>query len=367
MIKLLFAGDFIPPETSQNLYSEELKKVLQDKDFSIVNLETPLTNSISKIEKTGKNFKRSPAVIKHIKDGYFDAVTLSNNHIRDYGDEGVADTIKACEDNNIKIVGAGKNAREAAKPLRLNIKGKKISILNYSEREFNIASENRAGANPFDLIDAFYQIKEEKTQSDFVFVVYHGGVENYALPSPGLRKKCRFMINNGADGVICHHTHVASSYENLNGKPIYYGLGNFCFDYEKLTNIELHQSLVAEIIINNDQIELQLICVNYNRIEKKIELLKNNEKSFLLDKLTINNGILNNDIDFTSYWMVIAEKMFPKYYIPIIFGRGVFAKILKKIKYPYYSKKRLMAINNLYTCDSHIEMIANSFSNRLNN
>ncbi|MFW5804750.1 MAG: CapA family protein, partial [bacterium] len=140
-ITLLFADNFSTQENTDNIYSDELKEVLRDKDYSIVNLETPLTNGNQPIEKLGNNFKRNPQTIKHIKDGFFDAVTLSNNHIRDYDDEGVLDTLKTCNDQNIQTVGAGKNINDAAKPLRLNIKGKKISILNYSEKEFNIASE----------------------------------------------------------------------------------------------------------------------------------------------------------------------------------------------------------------------------------
>jgi poly-gamma-glutamate synthesis protein (capsule biosynthesis protein) len=367
MIKLLFAGDFVPPENVENLFTDELQSVLKDKDFSIVNLETPLTNGNQKIEKTGNSFKRTPSVIKHIKDGLFDAVALSNNHIRDYGDEGVLDTIETCKRNNILTVGAGKDLSEAAKAMRLSLKGKKICILNYSEREFNIAGESIAGANPFDLIDAFYQIREEKEQSDFVMVIYHGGLENHSLPTPGLRKRLRFLVNVGADAIICHHTHVASSYEIYSGRPICYGLGNFCFDYKKLLNVELHQSLLARIIIDSDKVELQLSCVNYNRAEKKIELLKDKAQNIMLDKLKINNEVLQNDIDYMSYWNKVGEKLFPRYYIPMVYGRGVVAKLLRKLKYPFYNKKRLLSMNNLFSCDTHTEMISNTFSNRLNN
>jgi len=93
MIKLIFAGDFIPSESRDSIYSPNLKKFLKDKDFSIVNLETPLTLSNTPILKTGNNFKCAPETIRHILHGCFDAVTLSNNHIRDYGDKGVLDLL----------------------------------------------------------------------------------------------------------------------------------------------------------------------------------------------------------------------------------------------------------------------------------
>jgi len=184
-IKIIFTGDFIPPnKTDSQIYSDELLKLLKDKDFSITNLETPLTDSNVSITKTGRNFKRSPSSIKFIKEGHFDAVCLSNNHIRDYDDQGVVDTIDTCHKNNIKTVGAGKNLSEAKLPLHLNIKGKQISILNYSEKEFNIADNGKAGANPFDLIDAYNDVKREREKNDYVIVVYHGGLEYHHIPYP---------------------------------------------------------------------------------------------------------------------------------------------------------------------------------------
>lgn len=92
MINILLAGDFIPPETSENIYSDELLRVLEDKDFSIVNLEAPLTRSEDKILKTGNNFKAPLESMQHIVDGKFDAVALSTNHIIDIAivDQGVS-------------------------------------------------------------------------------------------------------------------------------------------------------------------------------------------------------------------------------------------------------------------------------------
>lgn len=80
-INLLFAGDFIPPETKNNIYSDGLREILKDKDISIVNLETPLTLSNSPIDKLGNNFKRHPEAIKHIIDGYIDAVICTINFV----------------------------------------------------------------------------------------------------------------------------------------------------------------------------------------------------------------------------------------------------------------------------------------------
>ncbi len=132
--------------------------------------------------------------IRHLKNGYFDAVALANNHIRDFGDEGVRDTIKVCHDNNIKTVGAGIQVIEAGEPLRIQLHGKKISFLNYSEHEFNLASEERAGANPFDTIEVYNQIKQERKTNDHIFVIYHGGFEHSLFPTKRIVQIFKFLI-----------------------------------------------------------------------------------------------------------------------------------------------------------------------------
>lgn len=52
-MSILFTGDFVPPSSCDNIFTNELTEVLREKDFSIINLEAPLTDSNSKTRKTG--------------------------------------------------------------------------------------------------------------------------------------------------------------------------------------------------------------------------------------------------------------------------------------------------------------------------
>lgn len=356
MINLLFAGDFIPPETSGSLYSAELKEVLKDKDFSIVNLETPLTKSIAAIQKTGNNFKRSPEVVKHITDGFFDAVALSNNHIRDYGDQGVLDTIQVCKDNNIRTVGAGKNAREALKPLRLNIKGKNISILNYSEREFNIAGENKAGANAFDLIDAYYQIKTEKEENDFVIVVYHGGIEYMKYPTPQILKSFRYLIDQGADAIVAHHTHFYSGMIEYQGKPIIFSLGNFYAETSsKSPDRALFIGLLAKISIDEKRnITTTLIPTLQNTNTGRVSVANQTNRSEILNDIKNISNTISSEKELKKIWDNHYQKE----------KERLINLFLSKSKFEYRIRKRLgffskmsaykTAITlNLLRCDAH--------------
>ncbi len=356
MIRLLFAGDLIPPDTSANIFSEKLMGVLQDKDFSIVNLETPLTLGKNKIEKTGNNFKRSPSAIRHVTEGYFDAVALSNNHIRDYGDEGVNDTLNTCAQNGILTVGAGRNAEEAAKPLRLNLKGNKFCILNYSEREFNTATETRAGANSFDLIDVFYQIKSEKEKNDYVIVIFHGGLESHYYPTIEMVKIFKLMIDIGSDFIVAHHTHRYSGVITHAEKPILFGLGNFLTPTKRNVTNEWLTGLIAKISFNKKSIGLELIPVNMSNNFNKVDLMKSNNSTEVLKHVIEISAIIKNENLLVKYWLV-NDKIESSNIIRLLKSRSKLEYRLRKYLYPLFINKisiyRRKNLLNILKCDSH--------------
>ncbi len=301
-INIIIAGDFIPPRTKTNIYSEGLLSALKNKDFSIVNLEAPLTDTGQAIQKNGNNFKASPDSIHHIKEGYFDAVALSNNHMRDFGDEGVTDTLNICRENKINTVGAGRNLVEAVRPLRITIKGAKVSFLNYSEREFNIASKNRAGANPFDIINAYYDIQKEKQECDYIIVIYHGGLEYQFFPTPEMVKNFKFMIDAGADSVVAHHAHRYSGTLVYKDKPLIFGLGNFlCPTIIKITEDWL-TGLMLKIKLNDRSIDFELIPVRMSNNFKNVDLPGANDVKNILKQIDEISTLINNELLYIDYW-----------------------------------------------------------------
>lgn len=114
MIKILICGDYCPQDRVQKLIEkEDYQSVFGDicpytsmADYSIVNLEAPVVNSHAvPIEKCGPNLKCSNKAVKALKFVGFDMVTLANNHLYDYGDNGVVDTLTSCSEHNIDVVG----------------------------------------------------------------------------------------------------------------------------------------------------------------------------------------------------------------------------------------------------------------------
>ena len=235
------------PYNASKMIDKKVIDLFEQSDYNIVNLEAPVTDSETKTLKTGPNLKADrDSTLNVLQTLQIDAVTLANNHVLDYGEQGIADTLQFCKDNNIDTVGAGMNLSEAFKTLYIDSKEGKIAIVNFAENEWSAATADSAGFNPMDIIDNSYQIKKAKEIADYVVVIVHGGHEYYNLPSPRMQKQYRFYAEQGADIVVGHHTHCISGYEEYKGVPIYYSLGNFLFT-ENSTNDDWYTGLVLEI------------------------------------------------------------------------------------------------------------------------
>lgn len=371
-IKILFAGDFVPPpppSDASNIFTAALENVLSDKDFSIVNLEAPLTRSSERILKTGNNFKSSPDAIQHIVSGKFNAVALANNHIRDFGGQGVLDTLETCQKNNILTVGVGENIETAAAPLIVTIKEKKIGFLNFCEKEFNIAGLNTPGANPFDIIDAFYQIQKAKSACDFVLVIYHGGLEYHYLPTPGIIKRFKFLIDSGADGIVSHHTHRYSGIMKYRERPIFFGLGNFLASTISKVTDDWLIGAIAIISIDGDAIEYQMVPTKMARDFTSVDLLSSAENQKVMVHIDTLSSQISNDIEINKYWDQVFQDEADRMIALLKFGSRMEFRIRKRLPMlrPKLSTYKLCSLLNLMRCDSHrgklIEILNNKYKN----
>ena len=213
-----------------------------------------MTKSENGIKKFGPKLKGNPACADAIKAFGITEVALSNNHVFDFGVEGLRDTMKNLERVGIPYVGIGENDTLSRKPYIMEAEGKKIGFINVCEHEYSYALPDRIGANPFDPFLTMQDIFALKKEVDFVIVLYHGGKEHCRYPSPRLRKLCKAMVDFGADVVVAQHSHCIGCYETYKDGQIVYGQGNFHFcrpvPYETW-----YTSLILELQIT-DKIQL---------------------------------------------------------------------------------------------------------------
>lgn len=362
-MKVLISGDFAPRARLANqienrkfseIFSEKLREIIRTVDFSFVNFESPVVEDcFSPISKCGPNLRCTPEAVEAIKFAGFTGVTMANNHILDYGAEGFGKSVECCLEQGLAVVGVGENLADAGKTLYLEKDGKKLAVINCCEHEFSIATDSEAGANPLNPIQQFYSIQEAKKQADYVLVIVHGGHEHYQLPSPRMQETYRFFIDAGADAVVNHHQHCYSGYEVFKGKPIFYGLGNFCFDSSTKNFGTWYEGYMVEIDFGNDAIHYSLHPYVQYKDEATIVMVDDRsafEKSISeLNETIADSRKLREAAE--KYYSEAAES-FVAMYQP--YGNRILNKLFRMHLLPsLVSKKRFLQILNYINCEAH--------------
>lgn len=259
---LLIGADVVPTAQSQaafisgdaeRLLHGGLREVWEGAKLRVLNLETPLCDARTPIEKCGPALSAPLACVKGIAALRPDGVALANNHSFDQGAEGLFATKRALTEAGIASFGAGRNAEEADRPLLLTADGVRVCVYAVCEHEFSTAGEETPGANAFDALEIADRVRALKAMCEHLIVLYHGGREYDPYPSPELQRRCRKMADCGADAVICQHSHCVGSFERYHGAVLVYGQGNFLFDMDDEPCFD--QGLLVQLVFENGLVE----------------------------------------------------------------------------------------------------------------
>ncbi|MFZ5955271.1 MAG: CapA family protein [Nanoarchaeota archaeon] len=207
-------------------------------NLSLINLECSLTKSniVSKTLKTFY-FKAEPSnAINVLKQANIKAVNIANNHIMDFGEEGLKDTIEILNEAGIKHCGAGINIAEAKKPILIEINKLKIGIIGMTDNMPEWHANEKPGIFFIDINNdnaenLSNEIKRIKPNLDILILSLHWG-QNMALrPKESFMDFAHKLIDAGADIIHGHSSHVFQGIEIYNNKPIFYSCGDFIDDY----------------------------------------------------------------------------------------------------------------------------------------
>jgi len=239
IVNITFTGDVMMGRAVDNSIKENsdvfagISNLIKNSDLTVINLENPLTISNQGINKEIL-LKANPNYTNIIKEADIDLVSLSNNHIMDFGTIGLNDTLNNLKNNNIKYVGAGNNITDSNKPVYFTVKGKKIAFISASEFDGQNspgATQNIPGFTPLAWNYLKQAMDEAKSQNaDYIICIFHFGEEYTHHPSEFQEEISHKAIDYGAYAVIGNHPHVTQSIENYKGKLICYSLGNCVFD-----------------------------------------------------------------------------------------------------------------------------------------
>lgn len=211
----------------------DLLPLLKETDLNILNLETALTNSERKVEKVF-NFKADPDKVEVLVQGKIDIVNLANNHVLDFSEEGLRETLEVLDKAGIKHVGAGINEQEASRPVILKIKGVRIAILGYTDNEPEWIAGSAPGINFVEVGD-LDRLKKDlgklKGLADFIIVSYHWGPNMREKPVKNFIEFAHALIDMGVDVIHGHSAHIFQGVETYQNGLIMYDTGEFIDDY----------------------------------------------------------------------------------------------------------------------------------------
>jgi poly-gamma-glutamate synthesis protein (capsule biosynthesis protein) len=222
-----------------------MRSLFQDADLSIANLESPTPKRWQQ-HNSGTTFTGNPALLRVIKEAGFDFLSLANNHVGDGGIARIPETVSAVRAAGMQSGGAGANLAEAQRPWLTQVGGITVGIVAVDQVNPGYhARVARAGSAPIGTPELRASIRAARAAgADFVIVFPHWGDEFQSQPTPSQRRLAKVAITAGADMVLGSHSHWASAMEIINGKPVFYSMGNFVFDQN--WSVETSEGIVIE-------------------------------------------------------------------------------------------------------------------------
>lgn len=246
-----------------------LKKYFQTGDLNIFNLETAVTDEVTKEEKE-YNFKTDLTFLKELKKIGFNVATVANNHSYDYGLPGFLDTLQNLRRAEISYVGGGRNNESAYQGRVYKVRGVKIGILGFAKVNGgpdSIATKNKPGiTNGYDVGSTEGAITRLRKLSDVLIVLAHWGEEGSFCPRNFETASAKKWLSLGADIIVGSHTHTLQPITLEKNKLVAYSLGNFIFYSSKPEN---RSTGVLKIRISPEKkISYKLIPFTINNLTK---------------------------------------------------------------------------------------------------
>jgi poly-gamma-glutamate synthesis protein (capsule biosynthesis protein) len=362
-MKILVAGDYYPRRRIEELlkkndysFFDEVKSYTSTSDYSIVNFEGCVAGTDdTPIDKCGPNLRCDKKAIEALKYAGFDAVTLANNHFYDYGDSSVVKTLQACEEYGIDHVGGGITLNDAQAVLYKKIGEKNLAVINICEKEFSIATNKHGGAAPLNLPTVYRAIQAAQNKADYILVLVHGGIEVYPYPTPRMKDVYRFFIDAGASAVVNHHQHCISGYEIYQGKPIFYGLGNFCFDWVTESVKWWQEGFMVALELNNEHVGFDMIPYMQFADEPKVSFDVSFDE-FQSEIKQINNVI--NDDEMLENKLAEFVKMGDKLAFFEPYNSRVTRSLFKHHLLPsFFKHDKVKSLLNMVRCESHRDVL----------
>jgi poly-gamma-glutamate capsule biosynthesis protein CapA/YwtB (metallophosphatase superfamily) len=236
-----------------------LAKRLAAAEITVGNFESTLSADGSPTQG-GDSFAASSRVRPALRAAGFDLLSLANNHVGDYGDGALRQTLDRFDSGGLETVGAGRNLAAARRPVIIERDGVRIGFLAVdSIGETPAATRTGAGSNRLnmpprtgplnrsDLKRITSDIRALDSRVDTVVVLTHWGTQYTHRPESSQRIAARAFADAGADLVIGGHPHWVQGYEMAGSAVVVHSLGNFVFDMDFQT--KTREGIFLEVVL----------------------------------------------------------------------------------------------------------------------
>ena len=295
-VTLLFAGDILMDDhyavmsTYHNrgndinqAFDQGLLEQMRNADIFMINNEFTFTSRGTPTVNKKFTFRANPGNVSMYEEMGVDIVSVANNHIYDYGEISLLDTLDTLEQAEIPYVGAGRNLQEAMTPVYYIANGMKIAFVSATQIERNSvpdtkeATQDSAGVlrcmNPDNLL---LVIEEAKKNSDYVILYIHWGTESQEAIDWLQEQQAPIYAQAGVDLIIGDHPHCLQKMDSVEGVPVIYSLGNFWF------NSRTQNSCVVKVALRAGEME-SFQFIPCRQSDCRTALLTGQEKTEVLD------------------------------------------------------------------------------------
>lgn len=237
----------------------ESLRVLKDvsPDARIINLETSVTTSEDAVRK-GINYRMHPDNVGVLEAAGIDCCVLANNHVLDWGEAGLLETLETLEHAGVRMAGAGPDALAAADPAVLDAGDDgRVLVFALGAEDSGVppswaATPEGPGVNVLsdfsdETVDRIATVVQpRKRPGDIAVVSIHWGRNwGFAIPSDHQRLARALIDRASVDVVYGHSSHHPKAIEVYRGRPILYGCGDFITDYEGIAGYEEYRGDLA--------------------------------------------------------------------------------------------------------------------------
>ena len=296
---LLFTGVIVPARCVQAAIDargdsdypyEEVGEILREADLSIGTLNAtisdypPRTGCVSTYVLVGGS-ENADALAR----AGFDLMSVATNHIKNCGlnncgDRAFFDTLENLQRVGIVPIGAGRNHREAVQPVVSEVNGVRFGFVSLGQLEpLVFAGRDTPGIGVLNPDNLRAAIQAARRVADVVIVMPHWGPEDTPTPNYLQRDLAQAAVQAGADLVVGNHTHVVQAIQELEGVPVFYGLGNFVFDQDWARDHQ--QGVILRVYFEgNTLLDYELIPTHVDA-DGRVHIADLDEAAEILDRI----------------------------------------------------------------------------------